>query len=127
MKSLVIAGILFILTVIFVAVNFFVINNFLSETEQLLNTLPFEIKDQNDEAAALDILNKTQDIWDKMETYISVALEHRMRREFIQEFTRTKGYLQAGMYDDYSASIELLSSMIEYIKFNEGISFGNIM
>ena len=115
------------MTVIFITVNFFIIDDFLSETEQFLEMLPFEIENENDEKAALEILYKTEETWDKMETYISIAIEHRMRREFIQEFTRTKGYLQAGMYDDYSASIELLSTMIEYIKFNEGISFGNIM
>ena len=127
MKSLVIASILFLLTVVFITVNFFIIDNLLSETMQLIDMLPFKIETENDKALAQDILNRTQTYWDKMETYISATIEHKMRREFIQEFTRTKGFFESGMYNDYSSSLELLSTMIEYIKFNEGISFGNLM
>ena len=127
MKSLYIAGVLFVLTVIFIIINFYIIDNFLSDTEELLEMLPVKIESEQDKLTAQQVLNETENKWDKMETYISVSLEHKMRREFIQEFTRTKGYFEAGMYDDYSSSIELLYKMIEYIKFNEGISFGNIM
>ncbi len=115
------------LTVIFITVNYFVIDDFLSETEKLLEMLPAEIENESDKALAQRILYQTDEKWDKMETYISICLEHKMRREFIQEFTRTKRYFESEMYDEYSSSIELLSKMIEYIKFNEGVSFGNIM
>ena len=122
-----IAGILFVLAIIFITINFFIIEDFLAETQKLLYELPEKIESENEIQFGQQILDEIQKKWDKMETYISVSLEHNMRKEFMQEFTRTKGYFESGMYDDYSSSIELLSKMIEYIKFNEGASFGNIM
>lgn len=93
MKTTVIAGILFLLVLVFLGVNFYMLNAIFDETLALFSTLPVsaEALEQasEEELAAIDLrLNEIYGLWQKHETYLCFGLEHAASRSFLRRIFR---------------------------------------
>ena len=132
MKTTVIAGILFLLVLVFLGVNFYVLNSVFDETLALFSTLPVskEALEQasEEELAAIDLrLNEIYGLWQKHETYLCFGMEHAASRSFLETYHPAMAYFEAKEYPAFLAQMRAAHSLVKHFVFDESLRLGNIL
>ncbi len=132
MKSVITAGVLFLVVLVFLCVNFFVLNAIFNETLDLFSLLPvsmdaLEGADEK-QLAEIDLhLNEIYGIWKKHETYLCFSLEHAASRSFLEVFLPAMAYFEAEEYPAFLAQIRAARDIMEHLVFDESVRIGNIL
>lgn len=132
MKTTVIAGILFLLVLVFLGVNFYVLNSIFDETLALFSTLPVskEALEQasEEELAVIDLrLKEIHGLWQKHETYLCFCLEHAASRSFLETYLPAMAYFEAKEYPAFLAQMRAAHSLVKHFVFDESLRLGNIL
>lgn len=132
MKTTVIAGILFLLVLVFLGVNFYVLNSIFDETLALFSTLPVskEALEQasEEELVAISLhLNEIYGLWQKHETYLCFGLEHAASRSFLETYLPAMAYFEAKEYPAFLAQMRAAQSLVKHFVFDESLCLGNIL
>ena len=132
MKTTVIAGILFLLVLVFLGVNFYVLNSVFDETLALFSTLPVskEALEQasEEELAAIDLrLNEIYGLWQKHETYLCFGMEHAASRSFLETYLTAMAYFESKEYPAFLAQMRAAHSLVKHFVFDESLRLGNIL
>ena len=132
MKTVITAAVMFLAVIVFVWVNFNVLNNFFDETNELLVGLPTTVEevegmDQAQLAGVNERLEKIHMGWKERETYISLSLEHSVSREFLNAFLPAVAYFNTRSYPEFLAQIKLARDTLEHLIFDESLKLGNIL
>ena len=132
MKTTVIAGILFLLVLVFLGVNFYMLNAIFDETLALFSTLPVsaEALEQasEEELTAISLrLNEIYGLWQKHETYLCFGLEHAASRSFLETYLPAMAYFEAKEYPAFLAQTRAARDIVKHLVFDESIRLGNIL
>ena len=117
---------------VFLGVNFYVLNSIFDETLALFSTLPVskEALEQasEEELAAIDLrLNEIYGLWQKHETYLCFGLEHAASRSFLETYLPAMAYFEAKEYPAFLAQIRAAHSLVKHFVFDESLRLGNIL
>lgn len=132
MKSLIIASILFLTVIVFVCINFFVLNNFFDRISGYLEALPqssgvLEEMPEEQTEQVFRQLDRILSEWKSYETYICLSMDHNVSRKFLEYFIPAVSYFESGDYPSFLAQAKNAYDMLDHMKFDESLKFGNLL
>ena len=132
MKSLYISLVLFAGVIALVWINYSCINSLIDYTEKKLEAVPkFEEELNNmsveEKEKIHDALKAVNKKWKDSNTFLCLSLVHSVSREFIGEMIPSLSYFESGDYTQFLANIRWAKDMLSHIRYDEGLSIGNIL
>ena len=132
MRAFVTALVLFVVTVTAVGVNTAVLAKRFEKIDGYLSGLPtdkqtYEKMSERERAAAEALLLGTAALWKKDEAYRYCTMRHTVCMEFDKALDAGISFYQSGGYDEYLAQITDAKLTVGHLRFDEGLSLGNIL
>lgn len=130
MKSLYFSYAIFGSVIVFLGINFFILNSVFDFTKQELEKIPESINfyENIDDKEILRIrtnLEKIKKKWEKKESYLCMSLQHDTNREFLGNIVSAISFFNSEEYPEFIEQKKAAADTLEHIIYDEGFRFGN--
>lgn len=116
--------------IVFLGINYFILNSVFDFTKKELEEIPenIEFYENINDDEILKIrthLEKVREKWKKKESYLCMSLQHDVNREFLENIMSAISFFNSEEYPEFIEQKMSASDTLEHMIYDEGFRFGN--
>lgn len=116
--------------IVFLGINYFILNSVFDFTKKELEKIPenigfYENITDEDISRIRTHLENVREKWEKKESYLCMSLEHDVNREFLENIMSAISFFNSQEYPEFIDKKMSAFDTLEHMIYDEGFRLGN--